>query len=211
GAPTRLGSVSAADVPATFMWYTELGPDNLVCGLNEIANAANILNVEGVELALSRDMVLVDVTCPDSCTLTAGYWMTHNPEFWDAHNGHGPPQDDAWYQLGDKGAGELFPFGDTGLTYYQIMRTPPKGDPWMQLAFQYIAAKLNVLNGADTGAVDAALTEAERILREYPPGTKGKQAKALRAVAGPIHSLLAAYNEGRIGPGHCDEDGWSTP
>ena len=90
------------------------------------------------------------------------------------------------------------------------MWTAPKGgNAYYQLAHQWIAAKLNVLNGAGTTpAVDAALAYGEDFFtNNLPDGNfKGKAGKDVRAYA----STLGAYNEGDIGPGHCDEDGLSV-
>ncbi len=208
----HLGSASVGALPAMFTHTTPLGAHNLVCGANLIYNKAVIVNDQQVELTYAEDTVTVNVECGKGCTLTQGYWKTHNPQFWAAHNGNGPPEDDTWYELGPGGAGELFPYGDTGLTYYQIMATPTGGDPWMQLAHQYIAAKLNILNGADPsalaypGSYPTYIEYAEYLLDTYDPGSRGRTARDVRRLLGPVASLFANYNEGLIGPGHCDED-----
>lgn len=115
----------------------------------------------------------------DGCTLTQGYWKNH-PDAW-------PLATDA----------EM-----CGSTMLEILETPPKGgDAWIILAHQYIAASLNVASGVVAPAdVAAALDQAELLLTDCTISAAEK-AEAL-ALAG----LLDAFNNGEVGPGHCDDD-----
>lgn len=122
-------------------------------------------------------------TPPAGCTYTQGYWKTHSS--------YGPagPEDDGWDAVGGPDAA----FFASGKTWYEMFWTPVKGDKYVQLAHQYMAAKLNVLNGATpTAAVTQAIADAEAYFNggAYPTGA---------------HSILGEFNEGLIGPGHCDE------
>ena len=70
------------------------------------------------------------------CTLTQGYWKTHAA---------GKKFDAGWNLVGGPDAA----FFASGSTWIQIFNTPPKGgNAYLQLAHQYMAAKLNALNGA---------------------------------------------------------------
>ena len=90
------------------------------------------------------------------------------------------------------------------------MWTPSKGNAYYNLASQYIAAKLNGLNDASLSAVQAEFDAATVLFETYTPAQiaelKGKNGKELRAEFISLAGTLAAYNEGKIGPGHCDED-----
>jgi hypothetical protein len=154
--------------------------------------------------------VTVDVPCPQGCTLTQGYWKTHNDSFWG-----GAPTDETWELIGDadgdgvvEGEGEMF--FKSGLTYFQVMWTPPKGNAYFNLATQYIAAKLNMLDGADGSAITTAFNAATTLFQTYTDeeiaALKGKNGNALRAQFISLAGTLGSYNEGLIGPGHCDED-----
>jgi hypothetical protein len=69
---------------------------------------------------------------------------------------------------------------------------------------QYIAAKLNILNGADsTTAVDVAITYAETFFtgRAPTPAPTGSLRTQVLARA----TTLDNYNNGITGPGHCTE------
>ena len=127
------------------------------------------------------------------CTLTQGYWKTHDS---------GRKFDAGWDLVGGPGAA----FFSSGATWIQIFNTPPKGgNAYLQLAHQYMAAKLNALNGASsTPEVDAALAWAEAFFPGKTPATvlTKTQSQEARARA----ATLASYNEGAIGPGHCQAD-----
>lgn len=135
---------------------------------------------------------------PDnSCTLTQGYWQTHSK--------YGPaPYDDTWALLE-----EDTPFYLSGQTYYQVIWTPPAGgNAYYILAPQYIAAGLNQLNGATVPEeVQTALTEAIALFGLYTPADIGALAAndELKQQFISLAELLDDYNNGSIGPGHCDE------
>jgi uncharacterized repeat protein (TIGR01451 family) len=132
--------------------------------------------------------------CPVGCTLTQGYWKTHTK--------YGPakPRDDAWDLIGEDTTFYL-----SGQSYYRVLWTPPSGgNPYYQLAHQFIAATLNKLNGAaTTPQVEAALAWAHSFFSNYPPNYAFN--RTLTNQARYYAGLLAQYNEGYIGPGHCSE------
>lgn len=87
-----------------------------------------------------------------------------------------------------------------GRTLLSILQTPPRGDIWTILAHQAIAAELNAASGASTGHfVDAARAAASQFLADNCGGVRPRHALGALVVA----AILAAYNEGYIGPGHC--------
>jgi hypothetical protein len=93
------------------------------------------------------------------------------------------------------------------------MWTAPKGNAYYNLAHQYIAAQLNVLDGADDSAIQDAFADATDLFNQYTPAyvasLKGKSGKELRSQFITLAGILGSYNEGLIGPGHCDEDATS--
>jgi len=123
----------------------------------------NITKTEGT----AKLCIPVQVPCP-SCTLTPGYWKTHNVAFW----GGTPPKPtyDAWKAIftpyyGDSSDGnaELSRFANSfdsevqkaslaptnvDGSYFDALWTAPAGNTYWNLSFHYIAAELNLLNGA---------------------------------------------------------------
>jgi hypothetical protein len=82
----------------------------------------------------------LSVACVDGCVATIGYWKTHS-EYGPA----GPP-DPVWDALLPDGPDTAF--FSSGLSYYEMLHAKPRGDPYVILAHQWIAADLNRLGGA---------------------------------------------------------------
>jgi hypothetical protein len=193
-----LGTVCVGDAPKTFSYSRTIQPAADFCGEFTVDNTASFetSNDENDTTAHGSDDWSVDVTvpCPEGCTLTQGYWKTHSS--------YGPAKkaDPNWALVGGPDA----PFFLSTDTWYEVFWTPPKGNPYYQLAHQYEAAKLNILSGAgSTSSVDAAITWAETFFNTYTPTNWPKNLKSqIISKAG----TLGSYNEGDIGPGHCSED-----
>lgn len=126
---------------------------------------------------------------PRGCTKTQGYWKTHAPN--SKNNNKNTKVDPAWGSLYN----DIF-YG-SGKTYMDVLNTPPKGDAYYILAHQYIAAKLNGISGASM---------PDRVLNVYNMATLYFEGKSnpSRSTIISWAEVLTAYNEGRIGPGHCD-------
>ena len=138
------------------------------------------------------------------CTYTQGYWKTHSK--------YGPaPDDETWALVEENGENSLF--FNTGQTWYKVLWTQPRrGNAYYILAHQYIAAHLNVLNGADTSDITDELEHAEDLLDQYDGNPK-----SMANIRGFIRydfirtaEVLDDYNNGDIGPGHCDDEDKET-
>ena len=196
---------ASSGLPKTFTYQLQVGPydDPEECGENTFTNTATLTENDTDREVWDDHDIVVTVPCEEGCTLTQGYWKTHS-QFGPA------PFDDAWFTIGDvdgdgtsEGAAERF--FSSGKTWYQILWTPPSGgNAYLQLAHQYIAAKLNIVNGADTtAAVSAAITGAEAFFPGKTPSTSLNNATK-NQVKGWA-TTLDRFNNGLIGPGHCDE------
>ena len=129
------------------------------------------------------------------CTRTQGYWKTH------ASKGS-KKYDSTWDAYLDK------TFYHAGMTYLQVLNQSPKGNAYFILAHQFIAAELNKAAGAALSAeadatVWSAYTQAMTFFKTYRP-EEVKKSKQLHEQATALASVLADYNEGKLGPGHCD-------
>jgi hypothetical protein len=192
-----LGQVCAGDLDSNgeyeFTYSLSFGkhPDAdviLECGDNSHPNTASFITNDMEATGESSWNVDATVACEEGCTLTQGYWKTHS-EFGPA------PYDDTWALLAD---GASTPFFDSGKTYYEILWTAPKkGDAYLILAHQYIAAELNMLNGA---SVPANVQTAFDAATDYFNGDSATRAQILGWA-----SILDQYNNGAFGPGHCSE------
>lgn len=195
---TVTGTVCADAAPKTFTYSRDIGPYQ-TCGSYTVDNTATFVTNDTGSTGSDSVSIPVTVPCNTGCTLTQGYWKTHSAR--------GPaPYDDAWLNIGPLGADTPFysEKNSIGKTYYQVLWTAPQGNVYYILADQYIAAKLNVLNGAaTTPEVDAALAGAESFFGTYIPASKLTKAQITQLQTWA--KLLDNYNNGLVGPGHCSE------
>lgn len=188
-----LGTVCFAEAPKTFEYARDIVYNE--CGDFQVDNTASFITNDAKVEGSDSWTVKLTVDCGGGCTLTPGYWKTHSM--------YGPaPYDDNWAQLPD---GANTSFFVSGQSYYQVLWTPPSGgNAYYILAHAYIAAKLNILNDASsTQAVNAAMAWAETFFNTYTPLLK--LSKTVRDQAISYAGILDSYNNGYIGPGHCDE------
>lgn len=187
--------------PATFNYSRDITAHS--CDAFDVVNTATVRN--SVDLDSDTVTIHVRVACETGCTLTQGYWKTHSDK--------GPaPADSTWNLLpAGEDTAAFLPYvdakGDPG-SWYTIFWTSVSGNVYYQLAHQYMAAQLNILNGASAPAsVGTALAGANGFFALYTPAEAGALGKtsAARTNALAWASTLASYNEGGIGPGHCDE------
>ncbi len=191
----KKGYLGYTCVSKTYTYSLSVGPYD-TAGEYTFTNEACFATDES-NPATGCDDHTVTVTVPNDgygCTLTQGYWKTHSLK--------GPaPYDSAWALLGPCEQNTAF-FG-SGKSWYQVFWTPPAGNAYFILAHQYMAAKLNVLNGAaKPAAVTNALASAEALFTGASGTTLSKTAATS---AKQLAATLDAYNNGVTGPGHCSE------
>lgn len=111
----------------------------------------------------------------NGCTFTQGYWKNH-PGAWPA-----------------------LPAPYTQASWLNIFGSPVKGNGWISLAHQYMAATLNILNGANPAAISSIYGDVKNLI-DNDPDQKLKPNEVSSYVG-----KLDAFNQGKIGPGHCKE------
>jgi hypothetical protein len=145
------------------------------------------------------DSVVVTRVEGAGCTYTQGYWKTHSS--------YGPASSDpVWGELPQ---GPNTPFFNCGKTWYEILTAPPKkGNAFLILAHQYIAAYLNLLSGAastdqdgNSIGLEEKMAEAQTLLSDTC--TAPAKNDPLRQEFLDVAEFLNSYNTGSIGPGHC--------
>ncbi len=86
-----------------------------------------------------------------------------------------------------------------GMTYLEVLNTPPQGDAAFILMHQWIAAFLNKKNGSCHD-----ITLHDNLVRGWKLASDCEISPAERDEAIALADALAAYNEGVTGPGHCE-------
>jgi hypothetical protein len=189
-----LGTYCTEDAPYTLAYSLPVGPYD-TCGAYAFTNTASFVTNDTDTSASSSWTVNVTVPCPptgEGCTLTQGYWMTHSQ--------YGPARyDDTWALIG-----EDTPFFLSGQSWFEVLSaSSADGNAYYILAQQYVAAHLNVLAGADPAAVAAQIAHAEELFGLYTP--TDELPGDVRADFISTASVLDQYNNGLVGPGHCDD------
>jgi hypothetical protein len=94
------------------------------------------------------------------------------------------------------------------MSYYQVINLPSSGgDAYAILGQAYIAARLNFLAGASVPApVQTAFDQATTLFNTYTIAQvrawRGSQGARSQFIA--LAGTLDAYNNGLVGPGHCN-------
>jgi hypothetical protein len=192
----RKGNLGSTCAATSYTYTLPIRYD--VCGDYTYDNTASFTTSDTHTTASSSWTVSSHLDCNNGCTLTWGYWKTHSS--------YGPaPYDDTWAKLPQ---GIDTPFFASGATYKQVLDTSVAGNAYYNLAHQWIAAQLNLLNGASMDpASQAAYASAQTILASNTPAQIGalKKSSSLYTQVIALAGALAAYNQGDVGPGHCSQ------
>lgn len=153
------------------------------------------INLPNASARIANDygVVITFTNAPAAgCTLTLGFWKTHGETWNDASD--------------NKPFLTTTTFYNSGQNYLTILSTPPaKGNAYLILAHQFIAAMLNTGGGASgNSSVDQALAGAAAYFAGAPAGIPNP-VDPTRSQLIAWASTLDQYNNGTIGPGHCPD------
>lgn len=190
---------SSTFATATFTYSKDITASS--CDSFDVGNTVTVVD-GNPDLPFAWDTLTIHVTvrCAvhGGCTLTQGYWKTHSVL------GPAAKPDPTWNLVGGPNAA----FFLSGQTWYQAFWTAPAGNAYYILAGQYMAARLNILNGASApSSVNSAIASATALFSTYTPAQIGalSGSSSLRKQFVALAGTLGSYNEGTIGPGHCSE------
>lgn len=175
--------------------------DVLACGTDYVfrvfAHATNTYN----RSAFTPDLTCSTDACEElnNCTLTQGYWKTHNNQVCDT---------DSTSPLCVIWPVSSLTLGNNSYSVAQlvsILNQPVGGNGLISLAHQLIAAKLNIANGADGSAIASTIASADALIGNLwvPPVQYGSLAPSATSA---LVLALNNYNTGLTGPGHCDDE-----
>ncbi len=156
----------------------EYGTDYVYC---VFANAATGWDQSGYSPNSSATTNGADA----NCTFTQGYWKNHEDQ-WPVSS----------LTLGS--------VSYTAAQLLSIFNKPVQGNGLISLAHQLIATKLNLAMGANPTDVLATVVAADALIGALvvPPVGSGFLAPATTSA---LTEVLDDFNNGIIGPGHCDD------
>ena len=139
----------------------------------------------------------------DGCSYTIGKWKN-----W---TGLGPQPDLVSpllpIMLGDAGGAKSLDVVDVGMAV-DLLSQHVYGNPGngiTKLYAQMLGSKLNVANGASDADIADTLAAADAFLADHDHTDWKGLSKADQMMVLDWKSMFDAYNNGLIGPGHCDE------
>ncbi len=199
------------DPTETFVGTFDI-PETVGCGMSfKSALLFDIVSPAGEHVVEPRYMYDMFSCCTDEpeetgCTYTKGYWKNHHA----AGAGSGSRCGRSRGHHGRRGRGdrterdEPWPIAEStelcGVSWLRILNWPARGSAWTILAHQWIAAQLNEANGASTpDEVADALDRGYDLLSSCH-----EPRRCYRHEWIDLASTLDDYNNGRIGPGHCE-------
>lgn len=137
---------------------------------------------------------------------------TYGKGFWKNHAGMGPQEDLVTdllpLRLGNEG-GEHSLNIDSALVAYNILGQHAYGEPSNGITKLYahlLTAKLNIANGASDADIAEVVAAADSFLAEHDWSGWEDLSPEDRNMVNGWKDTLESYNEGEIGPGHCDEN-----
>ena len=151
------------------------------CIWYDLPNTVTLTENDTLTVRQASALVQIHVVVPYAGTI--GYWMNH-PEAWQVIS---PNDTFPWT------TGEVFNY-----TYMQILRTEPAGDASIQLARQYIGAKLNQIVFGVPSDIAAKIAEADTFLAMHPAGSDPEGDD--RAYAIYLADILEDYNSSGLSP-----------
>jgi len=119
------------------------------------------------------------------CVRSPGYWKNHRS---------------AWRVEEIVIGGITYPKADA----IAVMETPVRGDKTYTLFKALVAARLNVLSGADFSCIGEVISAADAWMAEHPAGSSVAGSSEAWKFAEPLYLMLDAYNNGRLCVPHCD-------
>ena len=152
----------------------------------DFVQCGQIIPADG-KASVSVDMTCVFTEPGKACVAGPGYWKNH-PENWPV---------------------DAITIGGRTLTKQQaimLMRLPERGDKSKNIFRHLIAAKLNVLAGADDSCISEAIEAADAWLGRNPVCSGIRASSAPWKRISRVIARLAAYNHGELCAPSCHVD-----
>lgn len=181
----------------SFGYFVNITNNSAMCdSYYNLTNTATLVEKDSKQTHTAGTNVEI-YTCPcgGGCTLTIGYWKTHA-----GFTGRNP--DRVTQYLPISLGSTVVSSASQAVDILSFQGNASNGIN--KLMAQLLAAKLNIANGADGSAVSSVISAADAFLSTYGPSSWTSLSKAQQKQVLQWMSTLDSYNNGYIGPGHCD-------
>lgn len=196
--------VKFSDIPAGYVFTgQDMGANDATdSDANTLTGDAICTTLDAGETDLTWD---AGIYAPPmgGCSHTIGYWKTHA--------GFGPQADVVTQHLpiwlGTAGGAKSYQVTNATMAVRFLSQNyyGTSSNGITKLYAQLLGAKLSIADGADGGAVAAAIASADAFLATHNYLDWTSLSNAQKAMVNGWKDTLDQYNNGLIGPGHCDE------
>jgi len=211
GATTDAAGWSLTGSPASYLFGAPAGGSfvfNVMAGnvsatcdtYATVSNTAQLSDGDHT-LQASASHQLYSGACGNNCTLTIGYWKTH-AGFTGRNADRLTPElpQRLGTLAGLKTVNVLSATQAVGL----LSNSGDASNGVNKLYSQMLAAKLNIFRGASPAAVSSIITAADAFLASNNSADWASMSKNNKTQVNNWASTFDQYNNGLIGPGHCD-------
>jgi hypothetical protein len=184
----------------SFTYCATVTNTSATCDLNSTATNSATLTADNGSQSASASTNLYSGACPSVCTLTIGYWKTHA-----GFTGRNADRVTPYLpkSLG-AGGGKTVVVTTAAQAVGLLSMSGDASNGVNKLYAQELAAKLNIAHGSSPTAIASTLTASDAFLVLYNAGNWASLSKTQKTSVNQWMSTFDSYNNGLIGPGHCN-------
>jgi uncharacterized repeat protein (TIGR01451 family) len=191
----------AAPAGGSFAFNVMAGNVSAACDSYAIVSNTAFLNDGDHTLQASASHQLYAGACGNNCTLTIGYWKTH-AGFTGRNADRVTPE--LPQRLGTLGGLKTVNVTNAPQAVTLLSNSGDASNGVNKLYSQMLAAKLNIFRGASPAAINTILSAADTFLATNNSADWNAMNKNAKQQVNNWASTFDQYNNGEIGPGHCD-------
>jgi hypothetical protein len=193
-------SMNCSAPGCSFTYCATVTNTSATCDLSSTSSNTATLTADNGSQSASATTNLYTGVCPSVCTLTIGYWKTHA-----GFTGRNADRVTQYLpkSLG-AGGGKTVVVTSAAQAVGLLSMSGDASNGVNKLYAQELAAKLNIAHGSSPTAIASALTAADSFLVLYNAGDWSSLSKTQKNNVNQWMSTFDSYNNGLIGPGHCN-------
>lgn len=193
-------SMICAAPGCSFTFCATVTNTSAACDLTATSKNTATLTTDIGTMSTSASTSLDTGACPGGCTLTIGYWKTHA-----GFTGRNADRVTPYLpKLLGSGGGKTVTVTTASQALALLSMSGDASNGVNKLYAQELAAKLNIAHGFSPAAVASTLTASDAFLALDNSGDWSSLNKTQKNNVNQWMTSLDSYNNGLIGPGHCN-------